>query len=78
MRCSSLVDWPVYPRLIRDYLGGLAVAQLSPLGLLKRPARKGKRHAAESEARLRLVTSPAWGILVIPSVQAIRAAHARL
>jgi hypothetical protein len=32
VRCSSLVDWPVYPRLIREYVGGLAVAQLSALG----------------------------------------------
>jgi hypothetical protein len=32
VRCSSLFDWPVYPRFIRDYVGGLAVAQLSALG----------------------------------------------
>ena len=32
VRCSPLVDWPVYPRLILDYGGGLAVSQLAALG----------------------------------------------
>ena len=57
VRCSSLVDWPVYPRVIRDYVGGLAVAEVSDdagravVRLFQRGIRQRTRYSDETLAR---------------------------
>ena len=60
------------------YAGGVAVAQLSALGLLKRAARKGRGHAHRKQGEVTAQNVAQAENARYSSVQAECAAHARL